>query len=171
MKRIVCGAGPGGRNVVVHQGPLRRVGPGDPEQAAASAASGEQMFLAWAAPRPVSDPADHTSTVPDFDLHLAPGETRFLRIEIAPGAESPLHRTPHITDYLVALSGTLTMILEDGSAVPFETGDMLVQLGGWHRWKNEGTEPFVMAGVVVGVETDEDVPFGVEMLHGVDADA
>ena len=116
-------------------------------------------------------PRGHTSTVPDFDLHLAPGETRFLRIEIAPGAESPLHRTPHITDYLVALFGTLTMILEDGTAVPFETGDMLVQLAGWHRWKNEGTEPFVMAGVVVGVETDEDVPYGVEMWQGADADA
>jgi quercetin dioxygenase-like cupin family protein len=171
MKRIVCGVGPDGRNIVVHEGPLRRVGPEDPELASSSEAAGEQMFLAWAAPKPVSDPADHTTSVPDGDLHLAPGETRFLRIEIAPGAESPMHRTPHITDYLIALSGSLTMILEDGSSVPFEAGDMLVQLAGWHRWRNDGNEPFVMAGVVVGVETDEDVPFGVEMQQEADTDA
>jgi hypothetical protein len=40
---------------------------------------------------------------------------------------------------------------------------MFVQLAGWHAWKNEGTVPFIMAGVVVGIETDIKVPFGVEM--------
>jgi mannose-6-phosphate isomerase-like protein (cupin superfamily) len=170
MKRIVCGPGIDGRNVVVHQGALHRVGPDDPELAAASEASGERMQLAWAAPRPVSDPEDVTGRFTDLNLQLAPGETRFMHVRIAPGAESPMHRTPHITDYLVAVSGTLTMVLEDGSEVPFEAGDVLVQLGGWHSWRNDSAEPFVMAGVVVGVETDREVPFGVELAEAV-ADA
>lgn len=171
MKRIVCGPGPDGRNVVVHQGALRSVGPDDPELAASSEAAGERMTLAWAAPRPVSDTADVTASFTDMNLHLSPGETRFLHVEIAPGAESPLHRTPHITDYLVAVSGRLTMVLEDGSEVPFEAGDVLVQLGGWHSWRNDGPEPFVMAGVVVGVETELDVPFGVEVRTDAVSDA
>jgi quercetin dioxygenase-like cupin family protein len=74
-----------------------------------------------------------------------------------------MHRTPHINDYLIALAGELTMYLEDGSSVKFTAGDMLVQLAGWHSWKNEGAEPFVMAGVVIGIKTDENVPYGVEM--------
>ena len=171
MKRIVCGVGPDGRNVVVHQGALHRVGPDDPELAATSEAAGERMSLAWAAPRPVSAPDVVTGRFTDMTLHLAPGETRFLHVEIAPGAESPMHRTPHITDYLVAVSGTLTMVLEDGSEVPFEAGDVLVQLGGWHRWRNDAAVPFVMAGVAVGVETDLDVPFGVEVQAGAVTDA
>jgi mannose-6-phosphate isomerase-like protein (cupin superfamily) len=171
MKRIVCGPGPDGRNVVVHTGALHRVGPDDPELAATSEAAGERMSLAWAAPRPVADTADVTGRYTDLDLHLAPGETRFLHVEIAPGAQSPMHRTPHITDYLVAVSGTLTMVLEDGSEVPFTAGDVLVQLGGWHRWRNDGAEPFVMAGVILGVETDADVPFGVELLAEAGTDA
>ncbi|MGE3289424.1 MAG: cupin domain-containing protein [Pseudonocardia sp.] len=171
MKRIVCGGGADGLNVVVHQGALHRVGPDDPELAAASEASGERMSLAWAAPRPVSDTADVSGAHTDLNLQLAPGETRFLHVRIAPGAASPMHRTPHITDYLVAVSGVLTMVLEDGSEVAFEAGDVLVQLGGWHRWRNDGTEPFVMAGVVVGVETETAVPFGVEVRAEAGSDA
>jgi hypothetical protein len=50
----------------------------------------------------------------------------------------------------------------------FAAGDMLVQLAGWHSWRNEGAEPFVMAGVIIGIETDEDVPFGVEIAESGD---
>jgi quercetin dioxygenase-like cupin family protein len=55
------------------------------------------------------------------------------------------------------------MHLEDGTSCKIEAGDMFVQLAGWHWWKNTGTEPFVMAGVVVGIATDEIVPYGVLM--------
>ena len=95
-------------------------------------------------------------------VRLGPGETRFVRVEIAPGAETSMHRTPQINDYLIALSGELTMRLEDGSSCRIKEGDMFVQLAGWHSWKNEGSEPFVMAGVVVGIRTDKIVPFGYE---------
>jgi hypothetical protein len=40
---------------------------------------------------------------------------------------------------------------------------MFVQLAGWHCWRNEGSEPFVMAGVIIGIETEEDVYYGVEI--------
>jgi mannose-6-phosphate isomerase-like protein (cupin superfamily) len=77
-----------------------------------------------------------------------------------------MHRTPHINDYLVAVSGELTMYTEDGTSVAFAAGDMLVQLAGWHYWRNEGTEPFVMAGVVLGIETGEDVASGYQLADG-----
>lgn len=101
--------------------------------------------------------------MPDFNLQLKPGENRFFRVELAPGAESVFHRTPYVNDYFVALAGELTMYMEDGSSCKIEPGDMFVQLAGWHSWKNEGTEPFVMAGMMLGIETDADVPFGFEL--------
>lgn len=162
MKRIICGVGDRGKNTVLFQGAPRTMGAPDEELAASSQAAGERMRLAWAASAPDGSTDDYAADISDFHLKLNPGETRFMRVEIAPGAESPMHRTPHINDYLVAVSGELTMYTEDGTSAKFSAGDMLVQLGGWHWWRNEGTEPFVMAGVVIGIETDEDVPFGVE---------
>jgi quercetin dioxygenase-like cupin family protein len=120
------------------------------------------MHLAWAARDTRHWAEDFGATLEGFTLALKPGETRFLRVEIAPGAQSPVHRTPQINDYLVALSGELVMILEDGSSVLFRPGDMLVQLAGWHSWRNDGDVPFVMASVLVGVETTDLVPYGVE---------
>jgi quercetin dioxygenase-like cupin family protein len=163
MKRIVCGVGDEGKNTVLFQDTPPVIGIVEEGLRASSEAAGEHMYLGWAASSLDGSTSDYaTDIVQHFNLKLNPGETRFMWIRIAPGAESPMHRTPHINDYLVAVSGELTMRTEDGMSVKFTAGDMLVQLAGWHSWKNEGSEPFVMAGVVVGIETDADVPFGVE---------
>jgi quercetin dioxygenase-like cupin family protein len=166
MKRVICGTNEHGRNVVLYEGPLRKFGIEDADLAASSEAAGEAMHIAWAAPGTRSATGANADTIPDFDLALKPGETRFIHVEIAPGAKSPMHRTPQINDYLVAIAGELTMFLEDGSSTRIQAGDMLVQLAGWHSWHNEGTVPFKMAGVVIGIETDVLVPYGVEMAEG-----
>jgi quercetin dioxygenase-like cupin family protein len=166
-KRAIFGVGDRGLNVTLHEGPLRPIGNDDDDALAArSKEAGEGVYLAWASKGMEPSTDDYAAKVPDFNLQLAPGEMRFVRIEIAPGAESPMHRTPQINDYLIALSGELTMRLEDGSTCRIEAGDMFVQLAGRHSWKNEGSEPFVMAGVIVGIRTDENVPFGIEMAKG-----
>jgi quercetin dioxygenase-like cupin family protein len=164
VKRLIFGVGDDGRNVTLHQGPLRRLGIHDEELAAESKAANESIYVAWAARDSKSGTDDYASEIADFNLKLKPGETRFIRVSIGPGAQSAMHRTPNVNDYLIAMSGELTMYLEDGSSAKIEAGDMFVQLAGWHWWKNEGTEPFVMAGIVVGIETDVDVPYGVEMV-------
>jgi quercetin dioxygenase-like cupin family protein len=138
---------------------------GDPATASSQDA-GEALSLAWASPELQSSTEDHAASIRGFDMRLAPGETRFLRVEIAPGGSTPMHRTPYITDYLVAVSGELVLEMEDGTTEAVRAGDMMVQLGGWHTWRNEGDVPFVMAGVVVGIRTQVDVPGGVEMRTG-----
>jgi quercetin dioxygenase-like cupin family protein len=134
----------------------------DEELRTPPAAASERMYLGWAASSLDGSTDDYAAEIQDFHFKLSPGETRFMRFEFPPGAESRMHRTPHINDYLVAVSGELTMYTEDGTSATFAAGDMLVQLAGWHSWRNEGTEPFVMAGVIIGIETDENVAFGVE---------
>lgn len=165
-KRAIFGVGEQGVNVTLYEGPVRPISIGDNALAARSEEAGEGIYLAWASRSVEPSTDDYAAEVADFNLQLAPGETRFVRVEIAAGAESPMHRTPQINDYLIALSGELTMRLEDGSSCRIEAGDMFVQLAGWHSWKNEGSEPFVMAGVLVGIQTDDRVPFGVEMTTG-----
>jgi quercetin dioxygenase-like cupin family protein len=162
VKRIIFGVGDSGKNTVLFHGAPRVMVGGDEELQVSSDPPSEKICMGWAASALNSSTSDYAAQIQNLNFKLNPGETRFLRVEIAPGAESPMHRTPNITDYLAAVSGELTMYAEDGMSVRFAAGDMLVQLGGWHWYKNEGAEPFVMAGVVVGIETDEDVPFGVE---------
>src|SRR6202051_366401 len=137
-KRAIFGVGDRGLNVTLHEGSLRPISVADAALAAESREAGEGVYLAWASRNLEQSTDDYAAKVPDFNLRLAPGETRFVRIEIAPGAESSMHRTPQINDYLIALSGQLTMRLEDGSSCRIEAGDMFVQLAGWHSWKNEG---------------------------------
>jgi quercetin dioxygenase-like cupin family protein len=162
MKRVILGLDSAGQNVILHDGPVHEVSMGgDADLVASSEEAGEKMSLAWAAAEPIHSTEDLAATVDPFNLRLKPGETRFMRVEIAPGGSTGWHGTPYITDYLVAVAGELTMVAEDGASTVVRAGDMLVQLGGLHRWSNEGTETFVMAGVVVGVESDVDVPNGV----------
>jgi quercetin dioxygenase-like cupin family protein len=162
MKRVILGPDADGKNVILHDGAPYEVSLGsDADPADASDEASEKISYAWAAPEPVHSTEDLAAGIDPFNFRLQPGETRFMRVEIAPGGSTGMHQTPYITDYLVALAGQLTMYAEDGSSTVIGPGDMLVQLGGMHRWSNHGTETFVMAGVVVGVRNDVDTPGGV----------
>ena len=58
--------------------------------------------------------------------------------EFAPGFESPLHRTFSI-DYGAVISGTLELELEGGDCVRLAAGDLIVQRGTNHLWRNPST--------------------------------
>lgn len=71
---------------------------------------------------------------------------RILRYEA--GAEGRMHRTQSL-DYGVILSGSIVLELDDDATVTLHAGDVLVQRGTIHKWINEGTEPCVMAFVLI----------------------
>lgn len=79
--------------------------------------------------------------------------TVFRVIEFAPGVSPRNHRTDSI-DYAVVISGEIDMEL-DGSSVHLEAGDVLVQRGTIHNWINRGSEPCVMAFVLIDAEPVE----------------
>ncbi len=61
------------------------------------------------------------------------------------------HPTMHLTDsvdYLVLISGELTMIMDVGE-VTLKPGDCIVQRGTRHGWANRGDKPVVLAAVLV----------------------
>ncbi|EXJ60492.1 hypothetical protein A1O7_04645 [Cladophialophora yegresii CBS 114405] len=58
------------------------------------------------------------------------------------------HRTQSV-DFGIVLSGTITMVLDDGSETVFREGDVCVQRGTDHAWKNVSTESCRMLFVLV----------------------
>jgi len=90
------------------------------------------------------------------------GGTVFRVIEFAPGVASRNHRTDSI-DYAVVVSGEIDMEIED-SVIHLNAGDVLVQRGTIHNWVNRGTEPCVMAFVLIDAKPAE---VGGKVLNAV----
>jgi mannose-6-phosphate isomerase-like protein (cupin superfamily) len=65
--------------------------------------------------------------------------------------DSAKHPTMHKTDsidYLVVISGEMTMVMEEGE-VPLKAGDCIVQRGTNHAWVNRSGKPCLLAAVLV----------------------
>jgi mannose-6-phosphate isomerase-like protein (cupin superfamily) len=76
--------------------------------------------------------------------------TVFRILELAPGVSPRNHRTDSI-DYAVVMSGEVDMVLDD-TTVHLNAGDVLVQRGTIHNWINRGTEPCVIAFVLIAAK-------------------
>jgi quercetin dioxygenase-like cupin family protein len=74
--------------------------------------------------------------------------TVFRILDFHPGVQRRMHRTDSI-DYIVVMSGEIDMELDEGEAVHLKAGDVMVQRGTVHNWVNRGTEPCVMAVILV----------------------
>lgn len=56
-------------------------------------------------------------------------------VDMLPGGESPMHRTNSI-DYGIVLSGRVELELDDGVVETCKAGDVIVQRGTIHLWRN-----------------------------------
>lgn len=50
-----------------------------------------------------------------------------------------MHRTVTL-DYAIVTNGSVVMVLEEGENTALKTGDVVVQRGTIHSWRNEGAE-------------------------------
>lgn len=62
------------------------------------------------------------------------------------GGGSPMHAT-NTLDFLVVLSGEVTFITETGETL-LRTGDVLVDRGVMHAWRNDGDQPCRIVNVL-----------------------
>ncbi len=64
--------------------------------------------------------------------------------------ENPGMHTTETVDYDIIISGELSLELDDGKEVHLKPGDIVIQNGTRHRWRNTGKKPSVMYSVLVG---------------------
>ncbi len=60
-------------------------------------------------------------------------------VDMLPNASSPMHRTSSI-DYGIVISGTIELELDNKVFKTMGAGDIIVQRGTIHRWKNPSNE-------------------------------
>ena len=74
----------------------------------------------------------HLATPPAITI---PGGTVCRTVDFAPGYTSPMHRTPSC-DFGVVLEGEVELILDSGETRTLKRGDVAVQRGTNHAWRN-----------------------------------
>ncbi|PVH70256.1 cupin domain-containing protein [Cadophora sp. DSE1049] len=66
---------------------------------------------------------------------VIPGGTVILAVDMNPESTSAMHRTVSL-DYGVVLEGEVELVLDSGETKRFQRGDMAIQRGTSHAWRN-----------------------------------
>ncbi len=74
--------------------------------------------------------------------------TRFMIAEYPPGNIPRMHRTETI-DYIIVLDGEIEMELDNRETVTIRQGDVMIQRGTLHAWRNISQKPCRMAFVLI----------------------
>lgn len=64
-----------------------------------------------------------------------PGGSVLRIIDMLPGGCSPMHRTSSL-DYGIVLTGEVELILDDGAITVVKAGEIVIQRGTIHAWRN-----------------------------------
>jgi quercetin dioxygenase-like cupin family protein len=118
-----------------------------------SSRPGQTACVVWTTESfPVNNTGDADEGLRNVGTTLKNG-TVFRVVEFAPGVAPRNHRTDSI-DYAVVVSGEIDMEFDD-SVVHLKAGDVLVQRGTIHNWVNRGTQPCVMAFILIDAKPVE----------------
>lgn len=126
VRRVVTGHNASGRAVIASDARF------DPVDVASGDAA---MCLLWTAPDlPVdnNDPADGRARDAGTTLR---GGSVIRTTDMYPGEASPFHRTSSL-DYGIVISGQVELELDDGVTTLLGPGDVVVQRGTVHLWRN-----------------------------------
>jgi quercetin dioxygenase-like cupin family protein len=85
---------------------------------------------------------------PNLSFPPPPGETRFVLLDLAPGAVVDMHATDTI-DHFVLLEGEIELYVEQGPPTTLHAGDIVVLLGAKHKWVNKTNE--AAKGIVTAI--------------------
>lgn len=171
-RRVVTGIRDG-KSVFVSDGPV-------PNSHVFQTLPGFVNSVCWAtAPVPQLPPAAGEGAPAGTSLAPSPGETRLLVVRFPPDAvmadaafdghaaaqeqadqlpgladrfeaASPGMHTTDTLDYDIVLDGEIWLELDDGAEVHLKSGDVVVQCGTRHAWRNKGMQAATMAFVLVG---------------------
>jgi quercetin dioxygenase-like cupin family protein len=109
---------------------------------------GQESTVLWATDGHPPDLGTLNDISGNVKSTVVPNGTVFRISRLEPGVTPRTHRTESL-DYAIVLSGKVDMELDDGERVHLEAGDVVVQRGTVHNWVNTGTEPCIMAYVLI----------------------
>jgi quercetin dioxygenase-like cupin family protein len=139
-RRIVTGHDASGRSVVLSDSPT-------PKTLDIGTAAFHEIWVTDRTPAPIEatepEPTDRPVRTPPPS-----GGVMVRFTEMAPGAESPMHRTETV-DVGVVLEGETWLLLDDGSETRVGPGDAVVQRGTNHAWANRSDRPVRMMFVLI----------------------
>ncbi len=146
-RRIVTGHDASGKSVVLSDAPT-------PRTVDIGTAAFHELWITTQTPVAVAASEPEPTDRPVRTPPPAGGVTvRFT--EMAPSAESPMHRTESV-DVGVVLEGETWLLLDDGSETRVGVGDAVVQRATNHAWANRSDRPVRMVFVMIdGRITDE----------------
>lgn len=138
IRRVVSGHDDDGNAIIVSDTVL----PGLALDAAA------ESVLAWSTDVFPSDNTDETDGGRrDIGL-VSPGGSALRFVTMSPHTSSPHHRTQSL-DYGIVLDGEVELELDGGSSVRLQKGDVVVQRGTIHTWRNSTDQPSTMVFVLL----------------------
>jgi mannose-6-phosphate isomerase-like protein (cupin superfamily) len=132
-RRVVTGLNAAGKSCVIIDGAV-------PDFATRG------LALAWATHENPADNSGSADPVEPYRLDMLhrPG-SNFALCTFTPGSEAFMHATDTI-DYLVIIMGHVTLVLEE-EEVRLGPGDLVVDRGVMHAWRNDDAVPCVAAVV------------------------
>jgi hypothetical protein len=100
----------------------------------------------------VNFPPDSGFANPNFNPIAADAEQRIHVPGLAEHfeADAPGMHTTDSVDYDIVLDGEIWLELDDGAEVRLGQGDVAVQCGTRHAWRNKGDKPATMCFVLIG---------------------
>jgi quercetin dioxygenase-like cupin family protein len=130
FRRIVTAHNAGGVSVIKS----------DDRLTPAPIAGGDANFqLVWTTPTVPADnneDGDGAARAAGLTLH---GGSVMRIVDMLPGKASPMHRSFSI-DYGIVVSGELELVLDGGEVVALGAGDIVVQRGTNHLWRNPSSD-------------------------------
>jgi mannose-6-phosphate isomerase-like protein (cupin superfamily) len=170
LRRVVTGLSDEGKSCVILDGV--------PPSPLSVSQAGTSSFALWQTYGPRASNQGNADTAAEpFDISMGMGASKFIAVCFPPVADAanlsyaerkqrsraavaPVRRTQHdhpgmhatnTVDYVVILSGELTLVLEEGETV-LRAGDVLIDRGVAHAWQNCGLEPVIFIATLVDAE-------------------
>ncbi len=175
IKRVVTGRDGAGKSVFVSAGDA----PHAHEYAHIPGMSIAQLWSTQPSPRLADRPRDPTTAI--TSIVPGPGGTQLMvvafppdqvmmsasfnpmaaaeeNLRVAPGlaetfeVEAPGMHTTDTIDYGIVLKGEIWLELDDGKVEHLREGDVVIQNGTRHAWRNRGTAAALVAFVLIGAQ-------------------
>jgi hypothetical protein len=161
---IVTGLNSAGKSIVVEDAQPDMVGPGNFDFWQTQGGQSPHDLLIGRSPMKFFPGPGSTMfrlfSIPALDPNMTAEEVAglqdwFFKEIGSPAARADTSRHPmmHVTptvDYILLLSGEISLLLDEGEPIALKPFDAVVQRGTNHSWVNTGTEPALLMCVMIG---------------------